>query len=103
MKYFFFKTNWNKWKHKTLWKTYFPMRYRYLSILYFLPIISRNDWESNFIFLLLPLSTGESHGEAAWQATVHGVTRVGHDLTTKQSNNQQPLSNFLVAVISHMM
>ena len=26
---------------------------------------------------------GESHGRGVWQATVHGVTRVGHNLVTK--------------------
>ena len=26
---------------------------------------------------------GESHGRGAWQATVHGITRIGHDLGTK--------------------
>ena len=25
----------------------------------------------------------------AWQATVHGITRVGHDLATKQQQQQQ--------------
>ena len=33
-------------------------------------------------------------GRGAWQATVHGATRVGHDLATKQPNNQnQPLDH----------
>ena len=26
---------------------------------------------------------GKSHGQRAWQAIVHGVARVGHDLATK--------------------
>ena len=26
---------------------------------------------------------GKSHGQEAWQATVHGVARVRHDLATK--------------------
>ena len=28
-------------------------------------------------------------GRGAWQATVHGVARVGHDLASKPANQQQ--------------
>ena len=27
---------------------------------------------------------GESHGQRAWRATVHGLKRIGHDLATKK-------------------
>ena len=30
----------------------------------------------------------------AWQATVHGLQRVGHDLATKQQNDNNILSKF---------
>ena len=32
---------------------------------------------------------------AAWQAAVHGVARVGHDLATKSTNRPPPMSDFL--------
>ena len=32
---------------------------------------------------ILAWMNGESHGQRAWQATVHGVTSVGHNLVTK--------------------
>ena len=38
----------------------------------------RKKWQPTPV--LLP---GESHGRGAWQATVHGVTRVRYDLVTK--------------------
>ena len=39
----------------------------------------RRKWHPTPVFL-----PGESHGQRAWQARVHGVTRVRHDLGTKQ-------------------
>ena len=38
----------------------------------------RRKWQPTPVFL-----PGESHGLTAWQATVRGVPRVGHDLATK--------------------
>ena len=41
----------------------------------------RRKWQPIPVFL-----PGESHGRGAWQATVHGVTRVRYDLETKPTN-----------------
>ena len=39
----------------------------------------RSKWQPTLVFL-----PGKSHGQrGAWWATVHGVTRVGHNLVTK--------------------
>ena len=43
-----------------------------------LPLTQRMKWQPTPVVL-----PGESHRRGAWQATVHGVTRVGHDLATK--------------------
>ena len=39
----------------------------------------RRKWEPTPVFL-----PGESHERGAWQATVHGVQRVGHYLATRE-------------------
>ena len=46
--------------------------------------LGRAPGEGNGKLLQYPCSSGESHGQRslAW-ATAHGLTRVGHDLTTK--------------------
>ena len=36
-------------------------------------------WQPTPVFL-----PGESHGQRAWRATVHGLKRIGHDLATKK-------------------
>ena len=41
------------------------------------------SWQPTPAFL-----PGEFHGQRAWQATVHGITRVGHDLATKPPYTQ---------------
>ena len=41
-------------------------------------IFWRRAWQPTPVFL-----PGESHGQRSLQATVQGVTRVGHDLVTK--------------------
>ena len=38
----------------------------------------RRAWQTTPVFL-----PGESHGQRSLQATVHGVTRIGHNLATK--------------------
>ena len=45
----------------------------------------RRKWQPTPVFL-----PGKSHGQRSWQATVHGLARVGQDLATKQQ--QQPYS-----------
>ena len=40
----------------------------------------RRKWQPTSVFL-----PGESHGQGAWQATVHGVATVRHDIATKPS------------------
>ena len=49
-----------------------------------IPGMGRSPGEGNGKLLQYPCSSGESHGQRslAW-ATAHGLTRVGHDLTTK--------------------
>ena len=42
----------------------------------------RRKWQPTSVFL-----PGKSHGQEAWQATVHGVARVRHDLATKPPNH----------------
>ena len=43
-----------------------------------------NPLEKEMVFLLLQYSCLENPMvRGAWQATVHGITRVGHDLATK--------------------
>ena len=47
-----------------------------------------NSWDSKIPWRRKQQSTpvflpGESHGKGAWQATDHGVARVGHNLVTK--------------------
>ena len=41
-------------------------------------------WQPTLVFL-----PGESHGRGAWQVTVHGVTRVRHDLATKERERER--------------
>ena len=41
-------------------------------------ILWRGKWQPTPVFLL-----GNPMDRGAWWATVHGVTRVGHDLATK--------------------
>ena len=37
----------------------------------------------------------------AWQTTVHGVTRVGHNLATKPPPYSQPISFFTHSLYDH--
>ena len=34
----------------------------------------------------------------AWQATVHGITRVGHDLATNQTKQNKYLKSFEISM-----
>ena len=51
-------------------------------------------WQPTLVFF-----PGESHGRGAWQATVHGVTRVGHDLATKERERERESSLHQVAKV----
>ena len=42
----------------------------------------RRKWQPTPVFL-----SGKSHGQGAWWATVHGVSRVRHNLVTKLPND----------------
>ena len=42
----------------------------------------RRKWQPTPVFL-----PGEPINRGAWQATLHGVARVRHDLATKQQDN----------------
>ena len=53
----------------------------------------RRKWQPNPVVFL----PGKSHGQrGAWQAAVHGIAKVRHDLMTKQQNNKNTMLAKLV-------